>query len=332
MNYKNFLLNFTLVFFSILIALIFVEIFLRINDQGPWGNLDTGRNDPTINKPDKELGWVPKKGKYKFEAFSDTGEDFEINITEDGSRKTENQINANNKKQVIFLGGSVPLGWGINDNQTFISKLQKRLSNYNLKNFSAGGYGTYQSFLRLEKIMKNNLNVKVVIISYLPHHATRNIGDEFWLRTLTKYSKRGYVSLPYASIDKYGELKRIDPIVYFKMPLMNHLSVSNKISKRIMISKLKNNSKNAYKVTNLIFSEMVDLLNKKKIKLVVLDLSSNKKSLDPYLETFKKKGINYINCNIEQTDELTIKGDGHPNGKMHSLYSDCIFKGIRKFI
>lgn len=333
MNYKNIVINITIVLFSIIFALLLVEFFLRLNNQGPWGNLDNDRNDPTINEPDKTLGWIPKKGKYLFEPFSEEGESFEITILADSSRKVVSAKKKEEfKKNIIILGGSITLGWGVDDDQTFSSRLQNKLNGYKIKNFSAGGYGTYQSYLRLEKMLKKDERADIVIVSYLPHHSVRNIGSEFWLRTLTKYSKRGYVSLPYASIDEKNRLIRKEPVTYFEMPLMNHLSIANKVSKKVMQLKLKDNEKKAIIVTSKIFENMSDFLNKKKIKLIVLNLAEDKDALKHYVSMFKEKGISYMNCNFNQTEDLTIKGDGHPNSKMHEMYSDCIYQNLKKTI
>ena len=80
MSLKSIFFNFLLIIFASSFALIIVEVLLRFNNQGPWGNLDNSRDDPTINRPDKKLGWVPQKGKYKFEPFSEGGSPFTINI------------------------------------------------------------------------------------------------------------------------------------------------------------------------------------------------------------------------------------------------------------
>jgi hypothetical protein len=232
----------------------------------------------------------------------------------------------------VFIGGSVTLGWGVNDDETFTSLLQKQIKNYDIKNFSSGGYGTYQSYLRLEEILKNNNKVKIVILSYYPHHSIRNIGSEFWLRTLNKYSKRGYVSLPYASIDDQGKLMRVEPTTYIKFPFMNNLSISNKVAKRIMKYKLKDNEKNAEKVTSVIFEEIKFLTDSKNIKFIVLDLSEKKGALNAYAQNFAKQKILSINCNFKQTDKLTIKGDGHPNNLMHMKFSECIYKNLKDLL
>ena len=230
------------------------------------------------------------------------------------------------------MGGSITLGWGINDNQTFTSKLQKKINNLKIKNYSAGGYGTYQSFLRFENLLKEKDNIKSVILVYVPSHAERNIGDEFWLRTLTKFSKRGYVGLPYSSTNKKRELVRHEPVKYVRTPFMESSAVSNKIAKRIMKFKLRNNEKNKFVVTNLIFAEMKRITNKNDIDLFILNISNDENAFRPYLDTFKQNEIKHFNCVINRTKDLTIKGDGHPNEKMHTMFSNCIHNNLKKLI
>ncbi len=328
---KNYIFSIILILLSIIISIFFIEILLRINNQGPWGQLNIERDDPTFNKPHQILGWVPKEGKYKFQPFSEEGEKFEINILNDGSRKVASkEIETNN--ELIFLGGSITFGWGVNDDQTFVSKLQNMINNYRIKNFAVGGYGTYQSFLRLEEILSKKSDTKIVVAIYVPHHSLRNIGDEFWLRTLTKHSKKGYIELPYASTNENQDLVRHEPISYIKTPLKDKLAISNKIAKRIMKYKLSDNEKNRYLVTNSVFKEMSNITKEKNIKLIIVNISNNEKALNPYLKTFNKNKIDYFSCNIETTDDLTIKGDGHPNDLLHSKFSQCIYKNLKKKI
>jgi len=332
MKPKNLIYNLLLLLFSSLVALILIEVYLRLNNQGPWGTLDSERNDPTINVADEKLGWTPKKGSYQFEPFSEEGKGFIVNILKDGSRKVTFQDKQLSKNELIFLGGSITLGWGVNDNQTFVSKLQNNITNFTIKNFSAGGYGTYQLFLRIEDLLSKKNNIKTAVLIYVPNHATRNIGDEFWLRTLTKFSKRGYVSLPYASIDNQKRLIRHKPIKYLKTPFMDSIAISNKIAKRVMRYKLKNNEKGKYEVTNVIFSEIKRLTKQNNINLIIVNISSDENAFDPYLETFKKNNIDFFNCTEKRTKKLTIKGDGHPNDAMHSLFEKCIYKKLKNLI
>ena len=77
---------------------------------------------------------------------------------------------------------------------------------------------------------------------------------------------------------------------------------------------------------------MSNITKEKNIKLIIVNISNNEKALNPYLKTFNKNKIDYFSCNIETTDDLTIKGDGHPNDLLHSKFSQCIYKNLKKKI
>ena len=113
---------------------------------------------------------------------------------------------------------------------------------------------------------------------------------------------------------------------------MDSIAISNKIAKRVMRYKLKNNEKGKYEVTNVIFSEIKRLTKQNNINLIIVNISSDENAFDPYLETFKKNNIDFFNCTEKRTKKLTIKGDGHPNDAMHSLFEKCIYKELKNLI
>ena len=88
MKLKNLIYNFLLLLFSSLVALVLVEIYLRLNNQGPWGTLDSERNDPTINIADEKLGWTPT---YALQELVD--------------EMMESDLNLMQKKQYLKDGG-----------------------------------------------------------------------------------------------------------------------------------------------------------------------------------------------------------------------------------
>ena len=232
--------------------------------------------------------------------------------------------------EIAILGGSLTWGWGVNDSETFAWKLQKKITKYNVTNYAAGGYGTYQSLLKLEELLSEKNDIKHVICMFVPHHEVRNIGDEFWLRTLTKFSKRGYVSLPYASLGKDRELIRHPPISYIKLPMRESSAIVNKIEKRIMKIKLNSNHKNRVEITKKILEKMSNLANKNNIDFLFVNISSSSNDIADYLNFFNENQINYKNCNFEATEDLVVKGEGaHPNDKMHSKYSECIYNYLK---
>ena len=113
---------------------------------------------------------------------------------------------------------------------------------------------------------------------------------------------------------------------------MDSIAISNKIAKRIMRAKLKDNEKNKYRVTDVIFSEIKKVSRKNNVNLIIANISADKNAFAPYLSTFKKEKINYFNCIIKRTKELTIKGDGHPNDLMHTQFSRCMYENLNNFI
>ena len=96
--------------------------------------------------------------------------------------------------------------------------------------------------------------------------------------------------------------------------------------------RLSGNEQNRYLVTNEVFKKMNKITKEKKIKLVIANISDDKKALDPYLETLITNKIDYFNCNIEATDDLIIKGDGHPNDMLLCKVSSCIYQNLKQKI
>lgn len=325
---RNFFINFFLIFFSIIFTFIIVEIFLKINNKNNQKIIPLDLNEPIVNKFDKELGWKLQKGVYYYESFGTEKKNFTITITENEYRKSADEIKK--KKDIIFLGGSITFGFGVNDNETFVSNINKKIQNYNFKNYGTGGYGTYQSYLLLERILKNNKNIDHIFAIYNKDHEIRNVGNEEWLGILTKFSKRGYLKLPYARLDKNGNLIRKKPIKYIELPLSDNLLTVNKIEKNIMRLIFFLNSSNAELTTIKIFDKMNELSKQNNVKLTVLSLSGELNQ--NYKNFFKKNDITQIECNLPISEPYVIKGDGHPNELGHKQIANCILDQFSKVL
>tara|TARA_B100000963_G_C22565398_1_gene643412 strand:- start:55 stop:1041 length:987 start_codon:yes stop_codon:yes gene_type:complete len=325
---RKFFSNSLIFILSFIFAFLLLEAILRLNDQNPWGNFTIDLNEPTINQPDKIKGWDLKPGKYVFEPYSDNGKKFNVTVNSDKSRFTGIPPKKSLGDIAIF-GGSISMGHGVDDKENYPFFLQQKLNNYTVKNYSVGGYGTYQSFLKIEEMLKKNKNIKSAIIDFDNHAESKNIGDEFWLRTLTKYSKRGVVALPYASLNNEGKIVRHKPVKYLKLPLREKSTVIAKIEKRIMKYRLKNNQ-NPTLITKAIILEIKKLLDNNNVQFFFLNFES-KANFANYSEMLKRNEISYINCEIIYKKPLIVEGEGHPNSKQHKNLSNCLFKNISKF-
>ena len=320
--------NLSLVFFSIIFLLIFIEIILRYTGALPRKNPDFTINEPLTNIFDPVLGWAPKEGRHKFKPWSKEGKETYLTINKDKSRLT-GDIDEN-KKKIIFIGGSITQGWAVNDDETFSSFVQKKDSNYKVFNFGVGGYGGYQSLLMLEKVFKDKDKIKLVVYGLIPHHETRNTAAGSWMYLLNFFSKRGFVSLPYGSIDKNNKLIKNEPIIYVTLPLGKVSALVAKIEKRIMKVRSMFREKKQTEISLAIINEMnkLSLKNNSKFVLLILKEFHDNRSSD-YYSFLKNKNISYIKCQIPQGPKYGVQGDGHPNELAYSEIGECIYQKLQ---
>ena len=328
---KIFFFNTLVIFFvSIFIIIILLEFGLRFLGFHPWSYVKHDLNQPITNQYDSKIGWKPKEGAYIFPPFSENGKYTKFTISKDGSRFT-GKINDNPKEKAVFIGGSFTQGWAVDDQETFTWYLQQKLKNISIKNYGVGGYGTYQSLLLLEEIIKQDNDIKIVIYSYIRAHPSRNIGDASWLSHLNKFSRRGHLSLPYAELDKNGNLIRNQPMDYLRLPLREYSALITRLEKKIMRIKFYSRYKDETSITQKIILEMKKLSKKKDIKFIFVNLDSGKNNLATYIEFSKKNKIQFVDCGYaEVTDEHRVENDGHPNYKLHKIYADCIYDSVFK--
>ena len=328
---KKNILNYSFLFFLATILIIFfLEICLRILGFEPWQNIKYDLNEPITNQYDSKIGWRPKQGNYIFPPFSEDGKFTNFTILEDGSRLT-GKVKKKSLEKVLFIGGSFTQGWAVDDQETFPWFLQEKLKDYNVKNYGVGGYGTYQSFLLLEEILKKNNDIKMIVYSYINAHRSRNIGDASWLSNLNKFSKRGHLSLPYADLDMKGNLIKNSPVEYIKLPFREYSSLVTRLEKKIMRIKFYSKYNNKTEVLKKIIIEMKNLSRKNGSKFFFINLDSDRKYFSSYKIFLKKNKIKFADCGFSNiSDDYRVKNDGHPNGKLHKIYAECIYDLVLK--
>lgn len=110
----------------------------------------------TLTQFDKELGWdtIPSS------SITLNGKTY----TTDSLGFRSPEIDSSNKPRILVLGDSVIWGPEINDDETFVSFLQKRLPGYQVVNAGVSGYGIDQYYLKLKNIV-DKINPKVIIVA-----------------------------------------------------------------------------------------------------------------------------------------------------------------------
>ena len=310
--------NFILLILSIVISVLLIEILLRLTDNDDRF-LTLNSDEPIIYVEDKEIGWIQKEGKYKFPKWSNDGYETNFTVDFDGSRYS--QINNISNEMIIFLGGSLTQGWAVDNKESFVSLFQKQNPEYKIKNFAVGGYGAYQSLLMQERILGYKKNIKVIVYGFIDHHELRNVAAGSWMYLLNKFSSRGHVKVPYASINEFDKIERHKAIEYIYLPFRKLSALVAKIEKKIM--KLKSNQREKDKF--IISKKIIQLMkiNSEKInsEFIVLMLDNNEESFNNYKKYFLKEKINFVKCNFPAGE--VVKGEGHPNAKAHEFVANC---------
>ena len=261
--------NFILLILSIVISVLLIEILLRLTDNDDRF-LTLNSDEPIIYVEDKEIGWIQKKGKYKFPKWSNDGYETNFTVDFDGSRYS--QINNISNEMIIFLGGSLTQEWAVDNKESFVSLFQKQNPEYKIKNFAVGGYGTYQSLLMQERILGYKKNIKVIVYGFIDHHELRNVAAGSWMYLLNKFSSRGHVKVPYASINEFDKIEKHKAIEYINLPFRKQSALVAKIEKKIM--KLKSNQREKDKF--IISKKIIQLMkiNSEKMIIVSSDILS----------------------------------------------------------
>ncbi|MHB8138251.1 MAG: hypothetical protein ACYDGO_07645 [Smithellaceae bacterium] len=139
-----------------------------------------------------ELGYTLKPGTFTFSEIEFSNE---YNINSLGVRDAEESLNA---PEIVFLGDSFALGWGVDQKETFVKLLEDKMKLKTL-NTSVPSFGTVREMLMLRKVDRSRL--KYLIIQYCAddydenrlYHKNGNrpqiMRAETFQNITTKYSK-----------------------------------------------------------------------------------------------------------------------------------------------
>lgn len=320
------LLYILMFFISISLMLIGAEILLRITGfTEPWSIL--AENEPAMFEPDSVLGWRTKPGEFTLAPSSPQGHETHYTFLKDGSRSTSNN-NEKSSYDLIFIGGSFTEGFAVSDEDTFAWKLQSQFPSVKIGNFGVGGYGTFQSFLLLRDLYKHNIKPAIVIYGFMPFHEERNIANSGWRKVLTEFSRRGHSLLPFCSLDENGELVEHKPIGYPVLPLHEYLALDDfavKFYYKFIDEDERRRRKDGFAITQKLMVAMNNLAERNGSSFFVALLGQPQQ----YEFFFETSGIKTIDCRLELDDDHIVRGEGHPNGKAHSIWAERIATSLK---
>lgn len=259
---------------------------------------------------DKNLIYIPKKGNCNFNnvEFSTL-----LNFNEEGRSNNNLSLNVEKKDAIALIGDSFSMGWGVNDNETFSSILEKKI-NRKIYNLGVASYATEREIIRLKEF-KYLDDVSTIIIQYCDN----DYGENFF------YKKN---NLNNNSISKFEEI------------FTNKLSIYEKFRKIIRYSIviplevlfLKKNNKIDWKVHEELFENILQNYSFLKDKnIIVIYTNSFGKKFFNFPNALSKKiyNLTYINIDYEENDFYIL--DGHLNKKGHEKIASKLAAYLENF-
>lgn len=136
-----------------------------------------------IWQTDPKLGYthIPNAvGTHKTENF-----DVTYRIDPDRNRLSPKPEDPHGR--VIFLGGSMTFGHGVEDDQNYPALLAREYwPEFEVTNKAVVGYGTMHSYMTLLDELKSDNPPDVVVYAYIPHHTIRNYIRKSWVEVMEK--------------------------------------------------------------------------------------------------------------------------------------------------
>lgn len=272
---KNFTINLSILFITLIILFAGVESFFRIFLPQIQGKTDN------FFAYDSSIGWkfIPNKTGYFV-----SRQEFktEITINSAGMRDREYTLAKDpRRKRIVLLGDSLISSLGVPDEATSAKVIETKLvDNPEVLNFGVNGYGPTQYFLLLQNTaIKYSPDLVIMVVS---------IGNDFYDISGISDWIDGYLR-PKALIDDHGQLQ----ITNIPVPLsQKHLA--------------KKQAKKVCKLPGSHFIEYIDKIihhNKYAIETAPSEIKLSQKNIDPDM----KEAFRLMEALLRETDKYCRK-------------------------
>jgi hypothetical protein len=172
----------------------------------------------------------------------------------------------------------------------------------------------------------------MVLYGLVDIHETRNVAPAGWLEMLSKYSRRGHVDVPYCTLDDAGKLVRHAPESYPSWPLRESLATVAFLEKTYAELTSEARLSQREQVTRRILLAMRDRCREKGCRFVVALLCAGPDTVSKYVQFLGANRIYVVPCVFPVTEEMKVPGEGHPNGRMNTLWADRIAGAIQALL
>lgn len=317
----------TLSILSVMLALGIAEGVVRLMGYRE-AQVDDRPFSSTWAKTDPVLGWVNRRGTF----VTDEPGNRKMTFQPDGSRHDpELEKKSHMAPEVIVIGCSYTQGYGLFDGETFSSMLNRRFPKVRFINFGTGGYGAYQSLLRLKmEFFQRETKPQMVIYGFVEDHLQRDVVSPEWANSLHG-SDGTTIMPPHIRLDldkqKFREypqqVRQLLPLE--KTSALLHLAHNVGSAMRNRINRNERLAVSAY-----VIREMQNIVTSTGGSFLLVGLDFQSADVELHLRSLS---VDYADCRITPqglTPEFRLGGYAHPNEKANESWAACITDAISR--
>ena len=321
--------NFLLFYFTFLISIIFVEVFLKIDFSIIFKNERLSKGNQAVISYDNfkyektYLGNQLKEGIYNHYKKKADSFIFNQNYEVNNNNFKINKLIKNNDQKLLkasFFGGSDIFGWGLSENETLPYLFYEQNKEYNIFNYGMIGGAINQT---LQMIRNNNdylgdINIVVTSSYQLPRIAcNRNYSFNAPSFKIVNNELKfdGYCVFSFLKLN-------------FQIPRM----IGSIINRSEIIKLLNNvftkeNNKKNIKVYLKIIKEINDISDNNNKSLIILCYGSKSKLDEEIIAFLIKNKIPYVDVSLHDK-RFFIKHDKHFNKLAYEIWLNKLNKNL----
>ena len=340
---KRFSINLLIIIFSIFLAFVVLEIFLRIynsyfnvvenvKDKKTFQNFAFNNDGSNLHVFDEVKGWSLSANYNKND----------IIINKNGYRTTlsDNSI-LSEKAKILILGDSMVFGSGVNQKEIFSEKLNETNKDLIFINSGVIGYSTLQEYL----VLRENItipNLKFIILFH-------TLANDMWMNIKNENFN------PAANL-KNGKLILLKPKKIYYEKFYKKTFIYKFLDKSLLKGRdleylfhridfaIRGDKSHVWKVQEKIIREIIKLTNNSSIPIIIVDIPTrnqlNNFSISQVRQELMKKICEETNTKYyslfdfypKNWIDLFIDKDTHWNNTGHTFIAKFIQNTVLKDI
>ena len=324
--------------YLILLTPVCLELALRLMSAEPYiqQNYSIQSSPQHAYIGHDSLGIALNPGTYQI--THNKKHSFKTTHNSDHTRRVENYRYADTITTSIgFFGCSFTYGYGVNDDEHYVSLLQKKYLNNLMTNYGVIGYGTAQSVLQLKQLEGQNQLPDKVVLGFATDHFERNALTNQYRRALkigfdnsleTAKTSMKQAKFPYLensdepiSFEHWNALYE-DWLGRDRFASINFIQTQS--------DKIADNQRDVIEISYALIHRMYSICKKNNIEFLIVLIDENTHSIE-LKQKLESSEIPFVDVhfNFESDTYTNLPYDMHPNAKGHAFIAKQISSAFK---